>query len=145
MRPILMLAALLLAGCSDYMSEPAHAKLRFTATLSGANEVPPNASPARGSLTASYLPSTRILQWRLSYAGLSGPVTWGHLYGPDGVGNEAAIVPVNLQLEGNPHPGGATLTEQQAADLIAGRWSINLRTEQYPDGEIRGPIVPNAR
>ena len=145
MRLLLVLAAIVLSGCAGYMSEPANTKLHFAATLNGTNELPPNASPAKGNLTASYLPSTRILQWRLGYSGLSGPVTWAHLYGPDGVGNEAAIVPLNLQLEGNPHPGGATLTDQQAADLIAGRWSINLRTEQYPDGEIRGPIVPNAR
>jgi hypothetical protein len=53
-------------------------------------------------------------------------------------------VPINLALEGNPHPGAATLTDQQAADLIAGRWYVIVKTERYPGGELRGPVVPTA-
>ena len=32
-------------------------------------------------------------------------------------------------------------TQRQAEDLIAGRWYVNLKTAQYPAGEIRGPLV----
>jgi len=38
-----------------------------------------------------------------------------------------------------------TLTEQQAAEVLAGRWYVNVMTMQYPDGEIRGQILPTIK
>jgi CHRD domain len=142
-RKVLLLATLLLSGCMDYMSDPANSKARLWATLSGANEISPSGSHAQGWMKASYSPGTQILQWRLAFRDLSGPVTWAYFHGPDGVGNDdAAIVPINLQIEGYLHPGAATLTPQQADDLMAGRWYVNIRTERFPDGELRGQVVP---
>ncbi len=34
------------------------------------------------------------------------------------------------------------MTEQQAADLIAGQWYFNIHTAQNPDGELRGQVLP---
>jgi hypothetical protein len=51
------------------------------------------------------------------------------------------IVPINLNDESNPPPGSATLTAQQAADLLAGRWSVAIKTDQYPNGELKGPLA----
>jgi hypothetical protein len=135
----LVLSAFLLAGCGmDYISEPAGSKVRLTAQLSGD-------SHAKGSLSAAYSTATHILQWQLSYDGLSGPVTWAFLDGPDGTGVPSEIVPINLADERNPHPGSATLTAQQADDLLAGRWSVTIKTEQYPGGEIKGALVRSTR
>lgn len=139
---VLSLLAFLLAGCGmDYASEPANAKVRFSAALSGEATAQ---SSAKGSLTAAYSTATHILQYRLSFSGLSGPVTWASLDGPDQTGAAAEIVPINLADESNPHPGAATLTAQQADDLMAGRWSVVLKTEQHPAGEIRGALVQSA-
>jgi hypothetical protein len=148
---LLAVAALLpligsLAGCgSFYPGDPREAKPHFTAALNGANESPPTASAGRASLTASYSPSRRILTWKLIYRGLGAPITWAEFRGPDIEGTDSAIVPINLQIEGNPHPGEATITDQQAADLVAGRWYVVIKTTQYPDGEIKGPLVRDAR
>lgn len=141
----LALAATLLGGCTSYMymSNLTGPKTDLTASLSGANEVPPSASPGQGYMTAVYRPTTKVVEWYLHFSQLSGPVTWAYLQGPDGVGNDdAAIVPINGPFEGSASRGGATLTDQQAADLVAGRWSVSIRTEQFPNGEIRGPLVP---
>jgi hypothetical protein len=139
MKSLSLLALpLLLAGCGTfYPSAPAD-KVRFSAELSGD-------STGKGSLSADYSPATQILHWRLSYGGLSGPVTWAFLDGPDGTGTIADAVPINLADESNPHPGAATLTAQQADDLMAGRWSVVLKTEQHPDGEIKGTLVRATR
>lgn len=135
----LVVATFVLAGCGmDYMSEPANSKVRFTAALAGD-------STGKGSLAAAYSTATHILQWQLSYSGLSGPVTWGYLVGPDGTGAQAEIVPINLADESNPHPGSATLTAPQAEGLMAGQWSVVLKTEQRPAGEIAGEIVRTSR
>jgi CHRD domain-containing protein len=143
----LLLAMLLLAGCNfSYPSTPFGPRPRFDAALNGENEVPPTSSPARGGMVADYLPQTKILHWQLTLRGLSSPVTWAFLCGPDGVGNDnAELVPINLELEGGTHPGAVTLTDQQAADLVAGRWYVNVKTEKFPAGEIRGPLVLTGR
>ena len=134
-----LVVAFLLGGCgSFYPGDQLETKPRFTAALQGE-------SAAAGSLTASYSPSRRILTWTLSYRDLSSRIIYAEFRGPDIEGTDSAIVPINLPLEGNPHPGAATLTDQQAADLEAGRWYVTIKTTQHPEGEIRGPLVRNAR
>ena len=143
---VLALAAALLGGCTSYMSDPPGPKTEFRTILTGAKEVPPNASAARGEMSAVYRPTTKVLEWRLSFGGLSGPVTWAYFHGPDGVGNDdAAIAPINATAENSPARGGYTLTDRQAADLLAGRWYVNIKTEKFPDGEIRGALAPATR
>ena len=136
---ILSAAAFLLGGCAGfYPSDPAETRPRFTASLA-------SESTATGRLTANYSPSRRLLSWRLSYGNLSGPITWAEFRGPDIEGADSAIVAINTQIEGNPHPGGAVLTDQQAADLMAGRWSVVIKTEKYPGGELKGAVVGTGR
>jgi len=136
---LFLAAALLLGGCGGfYPGDPSEAKPHFSASLA-------SESTARGNLTADYSPSRRLLSWRLSYGDLSGPITWAEFRGPDIEGADSAIVSINAQIEGNPHPGGATLTDQQAADMIAGRWSVVIKTEKYPAGELKGPLLRTTR
>ncbi len=131
-----LLLTLLVGGCMNHMSEPPNSKRELMADLSG-----PTA--ARGKMTALYSPSTRILQWRLSFRDLDGPVTYAFFQGPDGAGNDRAdIVPINPPFESNAHRGGATLTERQGTDLLAGRWSVGIRTGKHPAGELVGILVP---
>lgn len=138
-KVIAVAAALLLGGCGGfYPGDPSEAKPHFAASLA-------SESTAKGSLTANYSPSRRLLSWRLSYGNLSGPITWAEFRGPDIEGTDSAIVTMNTQIEGNPHPGGATLTDRQAADLEAGRWYVVIKTEKYPAGELKGPVVASGR
>ena len=37
--------------------------------------------------------------------------------------------------------GSATLTDKEAADLIAGNWYVDIHTRSYGRGEIRGQLV----
>lgn len=138
-------AFLLLGGCMSYPSDPAGSNIDLRATLNGANEVPADPSIAGGYLKAQYSTQTRILKWQLVVNGLSGPMTRGFFHGPDSEGNEAALVPINPPFSGNTQIGGATLTQQQAADLLAGRWYVDLQTEKYPSGEIRGTVARISR
>jgi len=137
-----LLLILPLGGCMSYVSDPRGPKPEFKAALSAANETPPTDSQGYGVVEARYMPTMQTIEWRLHFGKLSGPIIYAFLQGPDGVGNERAdIVPINPPIESNVQRGSYTLTAGQAADLMAGRWSVEIRTERYPAGEIRGPLV----
>lgn len=114
----------------------------FRATLSGAAEVPANASPATGTLEASFDKSTSVLKWRVMYSGLTGPATMAHFHGPALPGANAGVV-VPFPSAASPAEGSTTLTPAQVADLMAGKWYANIHTAQYPGGEIRGQVMMN--
>ena len=59
------------------------ATVDFTGVLSGANERPdPNDSPATGTITAQLNgdPGLWVLTYEITYEGLSGPATVGHIH-----------------------------------------------------------------
>ena len=142
-RTSLVLALLLVSSCSFYLSEPRVPKTDLRATLAGAYEVPPTQSSGSGYFEAVYRPSTKVLEYRLNLVGLSGPITMGYLHGPAGPGENAQKVsPINIPIYDYTIWDGVTLTEEQAAQVLAGQWYVNVMTLQYPDGEIRGQILP---
>ena len=142
-RASLILALLLQASCSMYLSTPRVPKTDLRASLSGAAEVPPTDSRGTGYFEAVYRPSSKILEYRLNLVGLSGPITTGYLQGPAAGGETAPqVVPINIPIYDYTIWDGATLTEEQAAQLVAGQWYVSVKTLKYPDGEIRGQILP---
>jgi hypothetical protein len=142
-RATLVLALSLMASCSFYLGEPRVPKTDLRATLAGAYEVPPTQSRGSGHFEAVYRPSRKILEYRLNLQGLSGPITMGYLQGPAGPGENAQqVAPINIPIYDYTIWDGVTLTEEQAAQVLAGQWYVNVMTLQYPDGEIRGQILP---
>ena len=132
-------------GCSFYMGEPKLPKTDFQATLNGASEVPPTDTKGSGYFTAVYRPSTKVLEYRLNLVRLSGPVTIAYLQGPAGPGENAEkVVPIDIPLyrDRSHMSDGVTLTEEQAGQVLAGLWYVNVITEKFPDGEVRGQILP---
>ena len=110
------------------------------ADLKGSNEVPPNNSAATGSAEATFDTVTRSFSANATFSGLSGPAIGAHLHGPGELGKNAGIMlPFNFVL--SPIKLSATLTDAQAADLLAGKWYVNIHTEQNPGGELRGQLT----
>lgn len=113
----------------------------FRAQLSGAETVPPSNSPARGELVAVLNRNTGLLQWKLSFSQLSGPVRAAHFHSPAMEGEVASpVLAIGRQFT-SPYEGRAMLSPGQRANLLAGQWYVNLRTERYPEGEIRGQLI----
>ena len=118
----------------------AHAEtVTLKARMSGKYEAPPNDSTASGTAEATLDTATRELTYIVTYSGLSGPVVGAHFHGPSKAGKNAGIVMPFKMLE-SPIKGTATLTDSQAADLLAGKWYANIHTAANPGGEIRGQM-----
>ena len=114
------------------------------ADLEPSSEVPPRVSHGHGMLDATFDTSTRALQWTITYADLSSPITAAHFHGPAPVGQNAKIqIPIDRSALPSPIKGAATLTDQQVTDLMAGQWYFNIHTAQNPMGEIRGQVRPS--
>jgi hypothetical protein len=116
-------------------------QITFKADLASAAEVPPVTSPGKGSATASLDTTTKTLTWTVTYSGLSGPATAGHIHGPAASGaNAGVLVPFSGDLA-SPIKGSATVTDAQISDLEAGKWYVNLHTAANKPGEIRGQLL----
>lgn len=141
---VLGLAALVsmtaLAACDDAMM--AKNKMHYTATLSAASEVPPVASPGKGTADIWYDQGTRTLTWTVTYSGLTGPATAAHFHGPAAPGaNAGVVVPIGAAGMGSSVTGSAVLDDTKAAQLAAGQWYVNIHTDKNKGGEIRGQVV----
>lgn len=144
LKPILLFAGLALGGltaCEAPGMRTDQNVISLNANLNAAQEVPPNASTGRGDATVTFTKSTKTLAWVVTYGGLTGPATMAHFHGPANVGANA---PVILPIANTPGTvtGSALLNDNQAADLMAGKWYLNVHTAAFPGGEIRGQVRP---
>ena len=115
--------------------------INLKANLLASTEVPPKDSQGHGELDANFDTSTKLLQWTVTYADLTGPASMAHFHGPAPVGkNSGVVIPIDPSKLSTPITGSATLTDAQAKDLLAGNWYFNVHTAKNPGGEIRGQV-----
>jgi len=134
--------------------------MQFSADLKGSNQVPPSQTAGTGTVTATYDTVTKRLLWKGSYSGLSGPATAAHVHGPAVAGANARLVfwisenieqcsqgecklnsHAKAQPLTSPFEASAILTDTQAAELLGGMYYVNIHTNAYPRGEIRGQLL----
>lgn len=127
-------------GLGAIAATPAMAET-VTAKLAAANEVPANPSTGMGALEGSFDKQTKMLNWTVTYSGLTGPVKAGHFHGPAMAGQNSGVALGFTGSVDSPIKGTATLTDAQAADLLAGKWYVNLHTAAHASGEVRGQVV----
>ena len=132
------LVAVAVAGCGQM--RPSQKMDIYEATLTGGEEVPPVSTPARGMAELQLNTNTNVLTWKVSYSGLSAPVSGGHIHGPAAPGQNGPVAVPFANVQVQPVQGQATLTPQQMADLTAGRWYVNIHSNTHPAGEIRGQL-----
>ena len=132
--------ATLAIGAAVTFAGPAFAE-KMKATLDGKSEVPPNASAGKGTADIDYDPASKKLTWKVTYSGLSGPATAGHFHGPADPDKNAGVAVPITNIATSPVEGSATLTDAQAADMMAGKYYINVHTAANPGGEIRGQVT----
>ena len=137
LRTALAGLALTMAGA---LLSPATAEVvNLKAAMNAGTEVPPNSSSGTGTLTATYDTASKKLSWKGSYSGLTGPATAAHFHTGEPGKNGGVALPITPNA--SPFEGSATLTDAQAADLLAGKWYVNVHTEANKGGEIRGQVT----
>jgi CHRD domain len=131
---LLLAFSLALLPCADASAE----MQQFAVPLTGQSEVPPN--PSEGSGLANVVVDTdaRTIAWTITAQSLTGDPTAAHFHGPADLGQNAGPV---VDISQSIAQGQATLTDQQLADVLAGKVYINIHTAQYPDGELRGQLA----
>lgn len=142
--PLLLLltgATLSLPACNDDDDDdnatPPSTMVDVRATLNGQQEVPANASTATGTMTGTFDRTTRVLTYTVTYQGITPSA--GHIHQAAPGANGPVIVPFT-GVATSPITGTATLSEANAAQLLAGETYVNLHTTAFPGGEIRGNI-----
>lgn len=127
--------------------------------LTGAQEVPANASTALGSMDVMYSKETRTLTYTVLWSGLTDSLSLMHIHGlaPSGfnagvvqniVATSNTIFPQKTsgkftftktgKLSGSLLADGVAVKEQ---DILNGMYYMNIHTSVFPGGEIRGQIT----
>jgi hypothetical protein len=141
----------------------------FVTTLAGANEVPARLSPGTGSGFLSYDANTSILSLATIFFGLTTPTVAAHIHccgpatGTAGVAIDVPFLPgfpigvragtyngsFDLLDATNYAPnflasnGGTAVSARDAllAGLRGGRSYLNIHTQRFPGGELRGQFA----
>lgn len=123
----------------------AQAQFTFQAFLSGAGEVPPNASPGTGFCTVVLNAAETQITVDESWSGLTAPATASHIHGPGGAGTNAAVLfpftGVPAATAGSIPEQTFSITAQEVTWLFDGYLYANVHTSTFPGGEIRGQLL----
>jgi hypothetical protein len=125
----------------------------FSATLSGADEVPAVTTTASGSATVNIITDSEVneINYEVTYSGLSGDLAAAHIHLGAVGANGGILLPLVIGpspfsgtlKEADLTPTGSVTTFAQAIDAIrAGNTYVNLHTAANPGGEIRGQLKP---
>lgn len=131
-----------LVSCEKYDDVPFPSTLNpnivFKATLTGAQEVPANASTATGSATLVYDSIGKVFSLSVTHT-IPNP-TNGHVHkAPVGVSG-GPIFPFASFTSPISYTS-PVLDATQQADLKANLYYVNIHTAAFPGGEIRGQLI----
>jgi len=138
-----------LVACSDDggdgdSSAPNKSPLQFKATLSAAEIplIPALSSNANGSFNFSLNPDTHVLSGSVVLEGIV--ATNAHIHN-GGVGRNGdvfvALLKDNVQNR-FAIPDNTVLSADQEQALLDGLYYVNVHSQAYPTGELRGQILP---
>ncbi len=141
LAPAVALAALLI----QTPARAADDDILFKAVLSADDESTPTESPGTGIAEVRLERATLKITWKITYQGLTSPLTAAGLYGPENAGANAGEV-VDLiagsrsKRLSSPIEGSTILSDGVFGYLITGRVYVNLHSRRWPDGELRGQL-----
>jgi hypothetical protein len=119
---------------------------QFTATLTGAQEVPAVSTSATGSGSVTLNTAEDQITVNMSFSGLSGAPTAAHIHGSAPAGSTAGVLfdlsdVIPAATSGAISVKTFPITAPQVVDLKAGLFYFNIHTVANGGGEIRGQIT----
>jgi hypothetical protein len=125
-------------SCSNSDDSTNSPIVSFNATLEGANEVPPTVSTAKGTAKLSYDKTTKIFTLTVTYSGLT--PTSGHVHvGANDINGDVLYTFTNLT---SPITfTSPALNSFQESLLMYNSFYVNLHSDLFPEGEIRGQLI----
>lgn len=160
---------LLFSALTLMATAPASAVERMTARLRGFDEVPAISSPGTAIFTATIDEENETISYTLTYSHLNGNITQSHIHfaqkgvnggiwiflcsnlgnGPAGTQDcHQAPATISGTLQKSEIIGGASSQGIQPGDfgpilraIKTGTTYVNIHTDKYPGGEIRGQVV----
>lgn len=136
------------SGCKKDEEVVVDPMKRVTVTLSGAQETPAITSTGTGSAKLVFDPLLKTINYNITWTlGSSTASTANmHFHGAeDGSDLKSSGVVFGITGFSTTNTGtisGTTiaLTDVQVAQLLAGKWYINIHSSTVPSGELRGNI-----
>src|SRR5258707_415486 len=114
----------------------------FTAYLSGAQQVPVNATNATGYARIFVNEGAGTLSWVVVYNNLTSNQTAAHIHAPAAIGANAAVA-IGFSAPGGTSgtiTGSGVITPTQLAQIRAHQGYVNVHSMNFPGGEIRGQL-----
>jgi len=142
MRASVTLAALTVAvNVPKLVAAKASHQLTFFAVMNGGQVVPPSPSNALGVAFLTFDEATKRLCYSISYSQLLGAETEAHLHAAQA--GETNAVLYDLTPLGTPKVSClGPIKPVEEKFLKRGRLYINIHTDLYVAGEIRGQVLP---
>ncbi len=139
----LLCFSVLTTACKKKSDDPSPSDEVITlkqSDLSGANENPAVTTTASGMVEGSYNKTSKKLTYKVTYWNITPSAMHIHkgFAGTDGGVEFTITVPAT-----SPAEASVTLTEAQEADLLAGKYYVNVHTSTNPNGELRAQILTN--
>lgn len=121
----------------------------YTAAVTAGNEVPSHADASRGVGTATSLvlrsPVGGLVAVSSVVDHMTGPITMAHIHrGALGVGGPPVITLNTGLTESNWDTFGAAITNEDIINYAAVGMYANFHTGTFPNGEMRGQMIPAA-
>ena len=127
-----------ISSCDKNENTPPDPNVTFKATLTGAQEVPANASTATGDATLTFNTTTKIFTLAVTHT-IASP-TNGHIH-KAAVGVSGGVIFPFASFTSPISYTSPALDATQEADLNAGLYYVNIHTAAFPNGEIRGQLI----
>ena len=128
-----------MASCSsDDDNNTPDPNVVYETTLSGANEVPANSSVYKGNATLTFNKDTKIFMINVTHD-VPNPAG-GHIH-LGAVGENGPVIFPFTSLTSPITLTSSVLTDEQVTALKDGKYYVNIHTEEFPGGEIRGNLV----
>lgn len=131
-----------------FFAIPAHAQIQLTALIDGSQEVPTTSTSGSGLGSFSVSADLSSVWYSITISNLTGNLTSAHIHRA-AEGSNGPVVKTLLFDKGTAtgvwsRNDSEPFTKELLAELLTGRLYVNVHSNRFPNGEIRGQIFLDA-